>query len=100
MSEKVIGKTINIGSNYEISIQDTLDKIKKIMESDVVFVTDEKRLRPEKSEVNRLWCDNSQINELTGFKPKYSIDEGLKKTITWFKNPENLSKYKAGIYNV
>lgn len=98
--EKANGQTINIGSNYEISVGDTLNLIKKIMHSDVEFVTDESRIRPEKSEVNRLWCDNTKIHELTGFKPQYSIEQGLKETINWFNNHENLKKYKADIYNV
>lgn len=99
-SDKAIGQTVNIGSNYEISVGDTLNLIKKLMNSDVEFVTDEKRIRPEKSEVNRLWCDNTKINELCGFKPEYPIERGLAETIDWFKNPENLKKYKADIYNV
>ncbi len=99
-SENSIGQIVNIGSNYEISVGDTLNLIKKIMNSDVEFVTDEQRIRPEKSEVNRLWCDNTKINELCGFKPEYSIEKGLTETIEWFKNPENLKKYKADIYNV
>lgn len=98
--EKANGETVNIGSNYEISVGDTLNLIKKIMNSDVEFITDEQRIRPEKSEVNRLWCDNTKINELTGFKPQYSIAQGLEETINWFKNSENLKKYKADIYNV
>ena len=60
----------------------------------------EQRLRPGKSEVFRLWCDNTKINQLTGFEPKFSIREGLEKTIEWFKDPANLAKYKANIYNV
>lgn len=98
--DEAIGKVVNIGSNFEISIGDTLNLIKKIMKSDVQFKVDEQRIRPEKSEVNRLWCDNSLVNSLTGFKPQYSIEKGLEKTIDWFLNPENLKKYKAGIYNV
>ena len=99
-SEKTIGRTVNIGSNFEISVQDTLNLIKKIMNSDVNFVLDEQRIRPEKSEVHRLWCDNTLISSLTGFKPEYDIEKGLSETIEWFTNPENLKKYKAGIYNV
>ncbi len=99
-SEKTNGKIINIGSNYEISIGETLNLIKKIMQSDVEFVVDKQRLRPEKSEVNRLWCDNTKIVELVGFEPEYSLEKGLKETIDWFVNPENLKKYKADIYNV
>jgi len=98
--DKVIGEEINIGSNYEISIGDTLNLIKKIMNSDVEFITDEQRIRPKNSEVNRLWCDNTKIKELTGFEPKYTIERGLEETIKWFSNPENLKKYKADIYNV
>jgi len=99
-SDKAIGETANIGSNFEISVGDTLNKIKELMGSDVEFITDEQRLRPEKSEVFRLWCDNTKIRELTGFEPHYSIDQGLKETIDWFVNPENLAKYKTDIYNV
>ena len=99
-SEKTIGEIINIGSNYEISISDTFNLIKDIMKSDVKFVIDKTRIRPDKSEVRRLWCDNTKIYNLTGFKPKYSINEGLTKTIEWFLNKDNLNKYKVGLYNV
>lgn len=97
---EAIGKTVNIGSNYEISVGDTLNLIKELMNSDVLFVTDEQRLRPEKSEVFRLWCDNTLINQLTGFEPRVNIREGLQRTIAWFTNSRNLKKYKADIYNV
>ncbi len=95
-----IGETVNIGSNFEISIKDTMDMIKDIMHSDVRFITDEQRIRPENSEVFRLWCDNSKIMTLTGFEPKNSIREGLEKTVEWFTKPENLAKYKPRLYNV
>ena len=98
--EPAIGETVNIGSNFEISIGDVLNIIKEIMKSDVEVITDNARLRPKKSEVFRLWCDNSKIRKLTGFEPNYSISEGLEKTIAWFTNPENLKKYKTDIYNV
>ncbi|MCK9610722.1 MAG: NAD-dependent 4,6-dehydratase LegB [Candidatus Cloacimonas sp.] len=98
--DRAIGETVNIGSNYEISIKETFELIKDIMHSDASLVTDEKRIRPEKSEVFRLWCDNSKIKTLTGFEPKYSIKEGLEKTVEWFINPQNLAKYKPGIYNL
>jgi NAD dependent epimerase/dehydratase len=94
-----IGKTVNIGSNYEISVGDTLNLIKDLMNSDVTFITEDQRLRPGNSEVFRLWCDNSLINQLTGFKPSFSIEHGLQETINWFLNPENLKKYKSHIYN-
>ncbi len=99
-SEKTIGREINIASNFEISIADILAMIKDIMKSDVNFITDEQRIRPEKSEVFRLWGDNKLINELTGWKPKNDFPKGLEETINWFKNPDNLRKYKAGLYNV
>jgi len=99
-SDETIGQTVNIGSNFEISVGDTLNIIKELMESDVKFVTDEQRIRPEKSEVFRLWCDNTQIEQLTGFQPQVDIREGLQRTINWFTSEDRLSKYKAGIYNV
>jgi len=95
-----VGEVVNIGSNFEISVRDTLEHIKRLMNSDVEFITDEQRLRPAKSEVFRLWCDNTKIHELTGFKPETDIESGLAKTIEWFLNPENLKKYKTGLYNV
>jgi len=98
--DQAIGETVNIGSNYEISVGDTLQLIRELMGSDVEFLTDEQRIRPEKSEVFRLWCDNTKIHFLTGFKPEFDIRSGLKATIEWFSNPDNLSKYKANIYNV
>jgi len=98
--EKAIGETVNIGSNHEISIGDVLNLIKEMMQSNVEVATDNARLRPEKSEVYRLWCDNTKIYDLTGFVPKYTIRDGLDLTIAWFTNPENLKKYKTNIYNV
>jgi NAD dependent epimerase/dehydratase len=99
-SEKTIGEVVNVGSNFEISMADTLNLIKDIMQSDVEFVTDEQRIRPEKSEVFRLWCDNKKMVALTGFKPEFSIKQGLIETVNWFTKPENLSQYKHNIYNV
>ena len=98
--DKSIGQTVNIGSNFEISIGDTLNIIKKLMDSDVQFTTDNERIRPSKSEVFRLWCDNSKIEKLTGFKPQIDIEQGLQKTIDWITQPENLKKYKSESYNV
>lgn len=97
---EAIGQEVNICSNFEISMKDTLELIAKLMKSDVKFITDQQRIRPEKSEVFRLWGDNTKIKELTGFHPSYSIEEGLTETIQWFLKKENLEKYKSGIYNV
>ncbi len=98
--DKAIGETVNVGSNFEISVLDTLNLIRELMGSDVEFLVDEQRLRPEKSEVFRLWCDNTKIRDLTGFKPNYDIRAGLKATVEWFTRVENLAKYKANLYNV
>ena len=98
--DESIGQTVNIGSNFEISIGDTLNLIKELIDSDVKFITDKQRIRPEKSEVFRLWCDNSKIEKLTGFKPEVDIRQGLQKTIDWITQPDNLKKYKSEIYNV
>ncbi len=98
--DAAVGEVVNIGSNFEISIQDTLSLIREIMGSDVEFLLDDQRIRPEKSEVFRLWCDNTKINSLTGFKPECDIREGLRKTIDWFTREENMARYKAHIYNV
>ncbi len=98
--DKAIGQVVNIGSNFEISVADTLNLIKELMKSDVIFETDEQRVRPGKSEVFRLWCNNEKIKELTGFTPQVSIREGLQRTIDWFIQPNNLSKFKVNIYNV
>ena len=70
------------------------------MQSDAKFITDEQRIRPEKSEVYRLWCDNMKIEQLTGFKPQIGIRVGLQKTIDWIMQPSNLKTYKSEIYNV
>lgn len=99
-SDQTLGETVNIGSNTEISIGDTLLLIKTLMDSEVEFVVDKQRLRPEKSEVNRLWCDNSKIKTLTGFTPDISLEEGLRRTIAWFRRRDNLKKYKTELYNV
>lgn len=99
-SDQAVGEVVNIGSGTEISVKDTLELIKKLMGADVEFITDEQRIRPEKSEVFRLCCDNTKIRQLTGFKPEYSLEKGLKHTIEWFLNQDNLSGYKMDLYNV
>lgn len=98
--EAAIGKTVNIGSNSEISIGDTLEAIKQVMGADVETVSESQRIRPDNSEVQRLWCDNSLIHGMTGYKPEYSLEAGLRETVTWFRDPANISKYKPDIYNV
>ena len=99
-SEATIGEVINIGNNYEISIGDTSDLIAEIMSEDIDFETETDRLRPDKSEVFRLWCDNSKAKNLINWQPKYSgkkgLKEGLRKTIEWFTVKEHLHHYKTG----
>lgn len=94
------GQVVNIGSNHEVSIGDTFEMIKRLMRSDVELIRDKSRDRPPSSEVFRLWCDNSRIKQLCGFTPSYSFEQGLSETIEWFSQEDNLSKYKANIYNV
>lgn len=98
-AKDIEGEEINIASNYEVSMHDTLMLIKKLMNSDVEFAVDKERLRPANSEVFRLWGDNSKIKELTGWAPEYDLERGLKATIDWFTRPENLAKYKYDVYN-
>lgn len=98
--DEAIGQEINIASNTEISMRDTLELIAKLMDADVTFIEDSQRLRPKNSEVFRLCGDNSKIKSLTGYTPQYSLEQGLRETIDWFLNPENLKQYKTGIYNV
>ncbi|WP_033916734.1 NAD-dependent 4,6-dehydratase LegB [Campylobacter sputorum] len=98
--ENSIGEVINIGSNSEISIKDTFEMIKKLTSSNIEILEDKKRIRPKKSEVFRLKCDNSKIKRLSNFQPKFSLEKGLKITIDWFSNKKNLKKYKSEIYNV
>lgn len=98
--DKAVGSVVNIGSGYEITVGDTLDLIKELMGSDVEFLRDEQRMRPMSSEVYRLCCDSRKMIELTGFRPKHSLREGLQQTIAWFADSENRRKFKVNIYNV
>lgn len=99
--EAAKGCTVNIGSGKEATIKEVFQMICAEMRiSNAEIVTDKKRIRPDKSEVMRLCCDNSRLAGMTGFKPAFSLKSGLKKTINWFNNPVNLQKYKAEIYNV
>lgn len=99
-SDKFIGEVVNIGSNSEIAIGDLAQIIIKLMSADVEIVTDEIRIRPDKSEVERLWADNKKAEKLLEWRPEYTLEEGLKETINWFSTPQNLRFYKPGIYNI
>ena len=97
---EAVGREVNIATGREVSMADTLQAIARIMGADVEWVVDPQRLRPGGSEVFRLLGDNSLITRLTGWRPRYTLEEGLGKTVEWFTDPANLSKYKTGIYNV
>lgn len=98
-SDNTIGEVVNTGSNQEISIGDLVEVIIKLVGcSDVQIVCDEKRLRPEKSEVNRLCSDNTKIKKLTDWKPRYTLKRGLKETIEWIQN--NMEYFKIDVYNI
>ena len=103
-SDKCIGEVINIGSNFEISIGDTARTIAEVMGTEIEILTDEQRLRPEKSEVERLWASNVKARELLGWQPQYGgldgFRQGLAETIAWFRKTGNLSVYKSEIYNI
>jgi nucleoside-diphosphate-sugar epimerase len=98
--DTAVGRTVNIGSDSEISIGDTAKLIARTIGTEIEIESDEQRLRPANSEVERLHCDNSLIRELTGFVPQTGIEQGLAKTIDWFRRPENLARYDADVYNV
>jgi len=103
-SSNGIGETFNLGNNFEISIEDTAKLIAKIIGLDVKVLSDEDRLRPKNSEVERLWADNSKAKNILGWTPKFvgvdGLEEGLRRTISWFSQKENLLKYKSEIYNI
>lgn len=97
--EKVIGQEINIATSHEVTMEETLKTIASLMNADVTWITDPERLRPIKSEVRRLLGCNDKIKRLTGWSPRFTLEEGLKRTIDWFTNSENLKMYKSNIYN-
>jgi NAD dependent epimerase/dehydratase len=99
-SDKTIGEEINICSNTEISMGNIAQELIDQLAPGTEIICDEQRVRPEKSEVRRLFGCNQKIQELTGWQPAYSLKEGLAETIDWFRKPENLSAYKPGIYNL
>jgi dTDP-glucose 4,6-dehydratase len=103
-SDNSVGEVINIGSNYEISIGETVDLIAGMMNANIEVETDEIRLRPQKSEVERLWADNTKAKTLLNWTPAYAgrdgFKKGLAKTIEWFTDPNHLKLYKAGVYNI
>ncbi len=98
-ADKVVGRDINIATGTEVSMAETLDTIARLMNRQVEWVVDPARIRPGKSEVFRLCGDNTLITSLTSWRPRNTLEQGLAKTIEWFCDPSNLSKYKHDIYN-
>lgn len=93
------GREINIATGREVTMEETLHTIARLMDAEIKWVTDPERIRPSKSEVRRLLGDNKLITSLTDWRPRVSLEEGLSKTIDWFVKPENLARYKIDIYN-
>jgi len=102
--DAALGQVINVGSNFEVSIGDTARTIASLMNRDVEFVSDEQRLRPSGSEVERLRADNTRARDLVGWVPEFGgldgLQRGLRSTIDWFCDQDNLRRYKPGQYNI
>ena len=103
-SSRAVGEVINVGNNHEISIGDTVRLIAELMRADIEVETETQRVRPEKSEVERLCADNAKARALVGWEPGYAGRDGLRRglnaTIDWFRDPANLVRYKADLYNI
>ncbi|WP_374615154.1 NAD-dependent 4,6-dehydratase LegB [Sphingorhabdus sp.] len=103
-SDGGLGEVVNFGSNFEISIGDTVNLIAEVMGEAIDVLTDEARLRPQASEVERLWAANDKAARLFNWRPAYGGREGFRRglaeTVDWFRKPENLIAYKADVYNI
>lgn len=103
-ADRAIGEVVNIGSNFEISIEETARLIAEVFGVSIDFDMDAQRIRPAKSEVERLWASNIKALQLTGWAPEYAGRDGLRRglteTVAWFSLPENIAGYKADIYNI
>lgn len=103
-SERSVGQVINLGSNFEISIRDAAAAIADVMNAKIEIVTDAQRVRPEASEVERLYASNDKARDLLGWAPRYGgpagFRRGIAETVEWFREPANLAAYKPDIYNL
>jgi dTDP-glucose 4,6-dehydratase len=103
-SDQGLGEVINFGSNYEVSVGDTVRLIADIMGARIELETDAERLRPQRSEVERLWADNSKAKRLLGWAPQYGglqgLRRGLTETVAWFVDERNLRMYRPDEYSV
>jgi len=98
--DAAVGRTVNIGSGREITVGELAKLIISVSGRKAAIECENQRLRPAKSEVERLLCDNRQIKKLTGWKPGVTLERGLEQTLAWFSDPANLARYKTDIYNV
>ncbi len=103
-SDRGFGEVINIGSNYEVTIAEVAEIIAEVMNTQIQIITDDVRLRPDNSEVERLQASNKKADDLLNWQPKFGGKEGLRKgiekTVEWFSRPENIKRYKSSIYNI
>lgn len=103
-SARSVGEVINIGSNFEISVGEAAGVIAEVIGRDLEIVMDEARIRPEKSEVERLWADNGKAAELVGWSPEFNgldgFRAGIERTVEWFREPRNLAGYRSAMYNI
>ena len=101
--DEAIGKVMNLGSNFEISIGDTVSEISKLMGAEITIESEDERKRPDNSEVERLWADNTLARNTLNWSPRFEglsgFQKGLQETIEWFEKPENLTQFKPRIYN-
>jgi nucleoside-diphosphate-sugar epimerase len=98
--DDAMGREVNIGSGREISIGDLASMLIDMIDPSARIVPDDQRLRPKRSEVERLLCDNRLIRTLTGWEPTVSLEDGLAATVSWFRDPVNRASYKSHLYNV
>jgi NAD dependent epimerase/dehydratase len=99
-SNKLFGEVVNVGVDSEISIKNLILKISKILKVNLIPIVEKKRVRPKKSEVYRLKCDNKKLMSKTNWRPNYKIDKGLIKLIEWIKENDNIKNYKPENYNI
>lgn len=97
-TDSFLGETTNIGMNEEISIRELVNMIGEVMGEEIQIVTDEDRVRPQKSEVERLWCDNSKLVQNTDWTIEYDLRSGISETLSWIK--ENIKYFKPEVFNV
>ncbi|WP_031079431.1 SDR family NAD(P)-dependent oxidoreductase [Streptomyces sp. NRRL S-118] len=99
-ADRVVGRTFNAGTGQEISVGDLVRLIGKVMSTDLDVREDARRIRPAKSEVMRLVADASRLRDATGWAPAHDLEEGLARTVEFFRDPAHLARYKTDIYNV